>query len=38
MSNSIEVYEEPVQRTKKIPYCTAQFEVGEENRIVYKSL
>ena len=38
MSNSIEVYEEPVSQTKKIPYCTVQFEVGEKNRNVYKSL
>ena len=37
-SNNIEVYEESVPRTKKIPYIVANFEPGEENRIEYESL
>ena len=32
--NNIEVYEEPVPRTKKIPYYVVEFKAGEENRIV----
>ena len=31
VSNNIEVYEEPVPRTKKIPHCAVRFDVGEEN-------
>ena len=38
VSNNIEVYEEPVPRAKKTPHCAANFEAGEENRIVYESL
>ena len=40
ISNNIEVYEESVPRTKKIPHCAVKFEAGEENRIVhvYRSL
>ena len=33
--NRIEVYEDPVPRTKKISHDAFKFEVGE-NRIVYK--
>ena len=33
--NHIEVYEDPVPRTKKISHDAFKFEVGE-NRIVYK--
>ena len=36
--NNIEIYEEPVLRTNKIPYCGVEFETGEENRIVHESL
>ena len=38
ISNNTEVYEEPVPRAKKMPHCAVNFEAGEENRIVYKSL
>ena len=38
ISNSIEVYEEPVSRTKKIPHHVAKFEAGEEHRIVHECL
>ena len=37
-SNNIEVYEEPKQRTKKIPHYAVKFEAGQEKRIVYDSL
>ena len=30
ISYNIEVYEEPVLRTKKIPHSAAKFEAGEE--------
>ena len=33
ISNNIEVYEEPVPQTKKIPNPAVEFEAGEENRI-----
>ena len=33
----IEVYEEPVPRTMKIPNCAVKFEAGEEKRIVYEN-
>ena len=36
--NNIEVYNEPVPRTKKPSYAAVKFEVGEEDRIVYESL
>ena len=32
ISNNIEVYEEPVPRTKKIPHRAIKFKAGEENR------
>ena len=35
-SSNIEVYEEPMPRTKKVPHCLVEFEAGEENRIVRK--
>ena len=38
ISNNIEVYEEPVPWTNKIPHCAVEFEAGEENRIVHESL
>ena len=38
ISNSTEVYEEPVTRTEKIPHYAVTFEAGEENKIVYESL
>ena len=38
ISNNIELYEEPVPRTKKIPHRAFTFEASEENRIVYESL
>ena len=38
ISNNIEVYEEPVSRTKKIPHRAVEFMAGEENRTVYDSL
>ena len=38
ISNSIEVYEERVPWTKKIPHCAVKFEASEKNRIVYESL
>ena len=31
--NNIDVYEEQVGRTKKIPHCAVKFEAGKENRI-----
>ena len=34
ISNSIETYEEPVPRRKKIPHHVVKFEAGEGNRIV----
>ena len=34
ISNSIEKYEEPVPRRKKIPHHAVKFEAGEGNRIV----
>ena len=34
ISNNIEVYEEPVPRTKKIHYCAVKFETDEEERPV----
>ena len=37
-SNGIQVYEEPVPWTKKIPHRAVKFEAGEENRVVYESL
>ena len=36
--NNIEVYEEPVPWTKKMPHCPVKFKASEENRIVYESL
>ena len=36
--NGIEVYEEPVARTKKVPHWALNFEAGEENRILHESL
>ena len=33
ISNNIEVYEDQVWRTKKIPHCAVKFESGKENRI-----
>ena len=36
--NNIEVYEEPVPRTKKIPHCAVRFEAGEENSIIHECL
>ena len=38
ISNIIEVYEEPVPWTKKIPDHVVKFEAGEEDRIVHQSL
>ena len=39
ISNNIEVYEDPVTRTKKISHCALKFGAKfEENRIVNKSL
>ena len=38
ISNNVKVYQEPVQRTKKIPHCAVKFEAGEENRIVYERI
>ena len=38
ISNNIEVYENPVARTKKILHYAAKFEAGEEKRIVHESL
>ena len=38
ISNNIEIYEGPVQLTKKIPHCAVKFKACEENRIVYESL
>ena len=31
ISNNIEVYEEPVPLTKKIPHCTVKFEASDQN-------
>ena len=36
--NNIDVYEESVPRTKKIPHCAVKFEAGKENGNVYESL
>ena len=38
ISNSIEVFKEPVPRTKKIPHCPGKFEVREEWRMKNGSL
>ena len=38
ISNNIEVYEDPVPRTKKIHDCAVKFEAGEEKRIVQEIL
>ena len=38
ISNNIEVYEEPMPRTKKIPHCVVKFEAGEANRIVQENV
>ena len=38
ISNNIEVYEEPVERTKKIPHYAVKFETGEKKRNVHESL
>ena len=38
ISNKIEVYEEPVPRTKKISHCAVKVEAGEENRILNECL
>ena len=38
ISNNIEVNEDTVPRTKKIPYCAVKFEASEEKRIVHESL
>ena len=38
ISNNIEVYHEPVPRTKKIVHYIVKFEADEENGIVYESL
>ena len=35
--NDVEVYEEPVSRTKKFPLCSVEFETGEEKIIEYES-
>ena len=37
-ANNIEVYEDPVSRTKTIPHCAVKFEAGKENRILYEGL
>ena len=37
-SNNIEVCEEPVSVTKKLPCCAIKLEAGEENRTVQESL
>ena len=37
-SNNIEVYEEPVPRTKKHSHDIVKFEAGEQNRTVYEKL
>ena len=34
ISNNIEVYDDPVPRTKEITHHAVKFEAGEENRIV----
>ena len=36
--NNIDVYEEPILRTKKVQYYAVEFEASEENRIVHESL
>ena len=36
--NNIEVYDEPVPRSGKIPHRSAKFQASEENRIEYESL
>ena len=36
--NNIDVYEESVPRTKKIPHCAVKFEAVKENGTVYESL
>ena len=38
ISNNIEVYEEPVPRTKNIPHRAVKFKASEDNRIAYESL
>ena len=38
ISNNIEIYEEPIPSTKKIPPCVVKFEIGEENRIVQENV
>ena len=36
--NNIEIYGEPVPRTKEIPHYAVKFDADEENRIVFESL
>ena len=38
ISNNIDVYGEPVPRTKKVHYRAVKFEACEENRIISESL
>ena len=33
--NNIQVYEEPVKRTKKIPQCAVKFEAGKDTKKIY---
>ena len=37
ITNNIEVFEEPVPRTKKITHCAVKFEAGEEKIIALKT-
>ena len=37
-SNSVEVYEEPMPKIKKIPNHAVKFEAGEENRIIKQEI
>ena len=36
ISNNIEVYQEPMPQTEKIPHCPVKFRAGEKNKIVQK--
>ena len=38
ISDNMEIYEQSLQQTKRIPHCAVKFEAGEETRIVHESL